>query len=859
MKKLLKRSLILVFCFCLILTSFLYVKAEDNDSDTIDITDTYFVITAQKEAQLKVPFNKNWFKKDATQYDHDLAKLSLGLATASFRPSKAATPDKQADENVLTFLGEAGFTDLRSDDYDKNPSMYTVSTVMGHQTIGEGDEAFELIAVGVCGQGYMDEWESNFSIGGGDIPEGFSRSAQLVYDRIFGYLANYHIRGPIKIWMSGFSRAAAITNITAAWLSDSDFFSEETVFAYTFGTPMTTREVNYKYYRNIYNICGKMDPVTNVPFADWGYYRYGTTLFTPAQETDSDFATKRLKANEIYKQITGIDFWSNTGMNSQLRVIMDYLLKICPNVETYVLSLQDHLINLWEKHDVRSVIRNLMEMANDPFLINENNRHEANMLLNYISYLLLDYTVKDNGFRRWNNSASLASNMAQAHTPELYISWVFSVNRAQDLYSGYTFFTQLYIDGDVTVTLSKEGRDLERMSSQEEIDTSIHRYINKNDNKIVVLIPGDRDYQIAVDANSDCTISMMEADYEAGRQAPAQATIHYFEAKEGDTIAADFYHTGISEYSVEDSYSETAEFDSEEYLDTNRFIAFERSNIANLTWRDLILVIYIILLILVITVAMVFSILINWMRHRRLRNKGYIPKNVKFRPLPIICMFLILEFYLTGEVYKLLYSAPSNGVSYSKVMITILTVIIAFYGYRRRKDRFHLLIMLSVFLLGAADVLMNVSIRLGACLHIGAYTFLAYNFIREEKPDASQYFAWLIMAALGILFVMTRDGTFGILRVLAVLYVLSSTAMTVAAFPISPRTFRGATLLLLSGFLLIINQVYGTTFFSHLISLGVYYLAVVTLASSGSGFIRRRAIIESVLEDDDETKQPQNA
>ena len=33
-------------------------------------------------------------------------------------------------------------------------------------------------------------------------------------------------------------------------------------------------------------------------------------------------------------------------MNLQLRVVMDYLLRICPDVETYVYSLQDNLISL---------------------------------------------------------------------------------------------------------------------------------------------------------------------------------------------------------------------------------------------------------------------------------------------------------------------------------------------------------------------------------------------------------------------------------------------------------------------------------------------------------------------------------
>ena len=250
------------------------VRAEEGNEETVELTDTFYVITTQEDRTLRVPFDRSWFKNDARVYDHNLAKLSLGLATSAFRPNKKIVREnQQADYYARSFLDQAGFTDLRSDDYDKDPSMYTVSTVMGHQIVGEGDDAFELIALGICGQGYMDEWESNLSIGTGKNPDGFSAAAHLVYDRVFGYISENHLKGKMKIWLSGFSRAAAVSNITASLLSDSDTFSQETVFAYTFATPMTVRDTQPKLYENIFNICGKMDPVPNVPFADWGYSR----------------------------------------------------------------------------------------------------------------------------------------------------------------------------------------------------------------------------------------------------------------------------------------------------------------------------------------------------------------------------------------------------------------------------------------------------------------------------------------------------------------------------------------------------------------------------------------------------------
>ena len=264
---------------CLILGSCSFtVFADSSDEHSEVIFANYYSITKEENNLLPVMFNKNWFKTDALGYDHDIAKLSMGLAAAAFRPDEQHLEGITSnDMNLRSFLTQAHFEDLRSNDYDKNPNIYSISTVMGHQKIGEGSNAFELIAVGVCGQGYIDEWESNFSIGNDIIHDGFRRSSELVYDRIFGYIASMHLEGPYKIWISGFSRAAAVSSLTAAMLSDSAVFDQHSVFAYTFATPRYVQDPDYARYGNINNIVGKTDPVPCVPFAEWGYERYGQT------------------------------------------------------------------------------------------------------------------------------------------------------------------------------------------------------------------------------------------------------------------------------------------------------------------------------------------------------------------------------------------------------------------------------------------------------------------------------------------------------------------------------------------------------------------------------------------------------
>ena len=74
--------------------------------------------------------------------------------------------------------------------------------------------------------------------------------------------------------------------------------------------------------------------------------------------------------------------------------------------------------------------------------------------MNQIAYLILDYAKSSNSFRRYNEEASLGSNFLQTHTPELYVSWVFSVDDPAELYSDASEYTQLYVIGDADVMMT---------------------------------------------------------------------------------------------------------------------------------------------------------------------------------------------------------------------------------------------------------------------------------------------------------------------------------------------------------------------------------------------------------------------
>lgn len=858
MKTIIKRLIIVIICFLTVLSCGIESFAEEESSGTSIIHSRFYVLTTRETRVLDVPFNADWFRQDARIYSHDLAKLSIGLATAAFRPNAADEDHSLADINLRKFLAEAQFTDLRSDDYEKNPGMYTVSTVMGHRKVGEGDDAFELIAVGVCGQGYLDEWESNFSIGAGNVHSGFDHSSKLVFDRIFGYIASADIEGPCKIWISGFSRAAAISNITAARLSDSNMFSQKDVFAYTFATPRTVMDKLYGRYENIFNIVGKADPVPCVPYADWGYERYGRTLYTPAMETDSDFESKRVKANEVYKELTGIDYWYNHEANDLSRDILAYMLEICPDVRIYASSLQPHLIHLWQDRSAVNILSNLLDLANDPLLINENTRHEANMLLNYLLYFGIDFLDSSNVFSRWNDSASLGGNILQSHTPELYVSWLYSSDTGEELYSQSSSYTTVLINGPGKVELTKDGEVIEtleglmrfengemiRIEDREKIDIpDDYLYMNYMENGILVTVPKDGRFRISVTSEAEDLVYWLLADYTAGKQIQDNAVYYAYTLRENDGV---LIYPGAGEDEIirtlQPSEGLMTVIPYNEPVSAIHNMA--RQETSTLSWRDAAIIVISVLIGVVSLVLFIIVDLVGRVRFRTRVKKGWIPEGTKYRAAPVFCIFVIFMEYFIMQFFMQLFPDDLHYVLTIKTVIAVLSCLIALSGYLHRRNTLSGFILIGLICLGVADVVTSNNIAFGAILHIIAYLVLSYAYYKEEPPGWKRIAAWALFSVIGLAQITLIPGGTIMLRLLLGLYICTATGMVICSLVLPRRVFYGSIMLYIAGILLVYNQVNGTTFISHAISLGVYYMAVTSLATSNTRIIMRRLIPE---------------
>ncbi len=207
------------------------------------------------------------------------------------------------EKNVRAFLSACGFTEVECTDLDKRPRNDSIGYTIGSKqiTVWNADtrqnEQYTLIAVGVRGAGYGQEWASNISIGDpatGAMPDGgrhwgFDDGAKKVCSGVSTYLRKHNITGNVKYWITGFSRAAAVANLAAGYLTDGGSAyqtRQRDIYAYTWECPQaaSTRE-NALNYKNIHNILNPMDAVPKVSPDAFEHQRLGVDYQMPYHDT----------------------------------------------------------------------------------------------------------------------------------------------------------------------------------------------------------------------------------------------------------------------------------------------------------------------------------------------------------------------------------------------------------------------------------------------------------------------------------------------------------------------------------------------------------------------------------------------
>ena len=235
-----------------------------------------------EDQEEEVYYSDSYFYEDSRKTNPSLAVCSLGLAMSAFSSNHLKEGfDKQA-VNVIEFMGKCGFSDIETPEYfSKETEENGIAYAIGKKVIKPGKKPIILLSIGVRGGNYGKEWSSNANVGDGDRHKGFDIAASEIVQATKAYIQKHRIRGEVRVWVSGFSRAAAVSNLFSVSLPrhiGKAHVSE--VYAYCFACPNVAK-VSVESLTMPHNYVGSADLVAMIPLSKWGFGRYGQDIMIP--------------------------------------------------------------------------------------------------------------------------------------------------------------------------------------------------------------------------------------------------------------------------------------------------------------------------------------------------------------------------------------------------------------------------------------------------------------------------------------------------------------------------------------------------------------------------------------------------
>lgn len=545
-----------IFCFILLFGVLFYRTANAGAANQcFPVTVSYS--GAVEFQTITVDFCDEWFLQPDDAYNHKLMQATFAMAVTAFR---SQVYDDAMDHDILDYFDKTGFIEPRSDDFNRETGINTIGSVIAHKKIG--DET--VIAVAISGNNYKNEWLSNFTIDDDERPSGFNSAAHKVMTRLENYIRAHHLTGNLRLWVTGYSRSAAVANMFSADAVDSHRYQE--VYAYTFATPRTTREANPERYSNIFNLINPEDVVPMVPFAEWGFARYGIDMFLPSISTDSHYFEKYYDALENGKFGEEVDppiF--NPRIRRGLHTVFDYLAFFINNSQLYADKVQDPLIDFYQNKDIKALLKEISTRISFKaiwesfsknrtmfwFYINEiYNFLDFNVRLLISSYFAHKYDFDD---EYWNKDLSLMENVAFSHLEKTYRAWLFSSDDPSQIFKYYPDYFHYTIRGNVDVEAFDEKGALIACidhNGNENYDVNSIRwpdfqgevsntmlYMERFEDQTLFVVPTDQIFKIYIYSNEDQDIRVTSVRYDVEKLRGSVKYIFYDHYAKGEGYA----------------------------------------------------------------------------------------------------------------------------------------------------------------------------------------------------------------------------------------------------------------------------------------------------------------------------------
>ena len=453
-------------------------------------------------------YDDNWFFNNSYTYQPDLAKMSLRMAMASMDTSGS---------NIGELYDDLKFKD-KYIDYPTPPGENTIGYSIAHKNLNKDGEKITVIAITIRSGCYVDEWAGNFMVGSGQDHEGFNFASAQVVSGLNQYISEFGkgFYPNIKVWISGYSRGAAVTNLVGKRLDDGEIrgISANNVFAYGFESPKTTKGGNAasSTYYNLFSVINPIDLVTKVPLETWGYTWYGLAYYLPSPEYDSNY--KQLWNNMLaqYQNIA-----SGYASNSRIRDLAYSVPSVSYLYDSFADGLGDVIpssIDYYYNYETsvmwlaRKYLGSGYENAGHDFI------DELLKLLPQVGGFSVRHLSLVTDMLAYGSTRIFPN-----HYPELCLAWVDSLNGRvvkRDLIS-----RRVYINCPVDVSVTDErGNIVGQITNNEvvSIENGVGVYIDDDGQKVICL-PVDGKYDVGVTATGTgvMTYTATEVDSVSGR------------------------------------------------------------------------------------------------------------------------------------------------------------------------------------------------------------------------------------------------------------------------------------------------------------------------------------------------------
>ncbi|MFK4947413.1 hypothetical protein ACI1TZ_04315 [Lactococcus formosensis subsp. formosensis] len=394
------------------------------------------------------------------------------------------------NRNAKQLLEEIGFEKFKANQhFQERPSKDSIGAVISQKKLTVKEEDYTLIALAIRGGGYEAEWASNLTLGRSGEHQGFREASEKVLTFLDQYLKEHKVTGKIKLWINGYSRAAAVTNLTAGALNKgrklaSGELKAEDMYGFCFEAPAGTllgTGNDDKRHDNIVNVINVNDVVTKVgpEVSPFEFTRYGKDVRLPDRSTVSTEAyeaaknrmegeLKKLESNLKYsleefraKKISMLDIFDGLivddpegkEMNKSLDDIIDrFAVEQIKNRNRYVNVYQEDIRILAALYfttrveDREKLTKSLFKNLVTSMMLGSDATKVKKIVVDWLrtmglvnhSEVRIEYLAET--FRQLvfkfmikhpNLSVTLVSNLdpvAQAHHPDLCLAWL----RAQD-------------------------------------------------------------------------------------------------------------------------------------------------------------------------------------------------------------------------------------------------------------------------------------------------------------------------------------------------------------------------------------------------------------------------------------------